>query len=369
MSMRVTSLVCIAGIIMASPADGQFRNRLPKSQIAPPKRTATAPRKTKVSLTLITDGNAAGLLARFWNATLQKLAVPVRIRRGTSADKLETREASFGTYRKVMVTGKLDRRGRLVFADHTFSRSETAKLTEWIRELQTYGSQGRPGGKPLWGLSKTQFGQVHSALSRTVSKNVSGATLETGVSQLGLPRAFPLRYSVAARKRLRTSPAKIRKQVKGHSLGTSLAMILRDHGLGFRPNRTPSGAIELVVDPLTVAGDAWPVGWDLKESRPKTAPKMFRLIPVELDKVKFLDVLNAISVKTGIPIHLDYYAISAKGISPDKLVVSYARRMTSWSILLRGIASYNKLSRQLRIDEAGKPFYWISTFSAASPGK
>ena len=173
-----------------------------------------------------------------------------------------------------------------------------------------------------------------------------------------------MRFSVAAKKTVRGKTLTVRKKIKGISLGTAFALVLRDHSLGFRPLRTPTGSIELVVDPLSEAKDAWPIGWDLQKSRPKTAPKFFKLIPVSLDKVKLVDVLHAVSVKTGVPIYLDHPAIKAKGITVDKLVVSYPSRKASWSLLLRGITVRHRLKHKLRIDEAGNPFVWITTFAS-----
>lgn len=332
-------------------------------------RKPTPEESTRISLTLITTDAGAGVRARLWDETLRKLGVSCRIRRGTRADKIETRETKYGTFRRVDIVGRIDRRGRLVFKDRTFSRNDAGKLGEWIRELKTYGAQGAPNGKPLWGLSKAQFGEIYSALSTRVETEVRGKKLHDGLAVLGVPKKHPLRFTIAARRALGLDPPAIRKTVRGHSLGTALALILHDYGLGYRPLRTPQGAIELAVDPLSQKVPSWPAGWEPKLSRPKTAPKLFELIPVELEKSKLVDVLHAVSVKTGVPIHVDYHALQGRGIDVEKLVVSYPARKASWSLLLRGITAKHKLSRTLKIDELGRPFVWISTFVPRKPEK
>jgi len=358
----LSASLLLAGLVLCPGslnAQGLQRNR---SGMRPSVTRPTQRNKTSVSLVLLTKSRTAAFRARGWRSTLQKLGVPFRIRRSTSADKIETRESKMGTFRKVTAVGRFHDSGKLIFAERTFTRSDAAKLAEWIRELQTYGAKGRPQGKPLWGLTKSRFGSVFAALSSQVTKEVQGESLTSAVGKLGLPAKYPVRYSVAAKSAMDGKTFTVRKMVKGHSAGTALALVLRDHGLGFRPLRTPRGSIEIVIDPLRDAPDAWPVGWKLKESRVKTAPKLFQLIPVELDKVKMTDVFHAITVKTGVPIHVDYHAIEAKGIDVDKLVVSYPARKASWSLLLRGITARRKLTRVLRIDEAGKPFVWITPF-------
>lgn len=347
---------CVA-VIGASSADAQGLRRRPRT-------TSSKTPDTTVSLVLITGSNTAAFRARSWRTTLERLKVPFRIRGATGADKIEIRERKRGPLRQVTVIGKVDRSGRLIFADRTFTRSQSAKFGEWLRELKTYGKQGQPRGKPLWGLSKGQFGVLFSDLSGTVATDVSGKELTNAVALLGLPSKYTVRYSVAARKVLSKAP--VRQRVKGQSLGTAFALVLHDYGLGFRPLRSPAGDIELVVDPLADAKDAWPVGWKLKTARFKAAPKLFKIGPVSLDKVKLADVFATVTSKTGVPIHIDHRAMAARGIDVGKLVVSYSPRNASYSLLLRDLTTRKKLSYILRIDEAGHPFAWITTWKPGS---
>lgn len=329
---------------------------------AAPLRKPTPAERTTISLTILISDSAAAFQANTWTRTLRQLGISFRIRSRTAADRLEIRETKYGTFRKVSIVGMLDRRGRLVFKDRVFSRGDSAKLAEWIRELKTYGAQGTPQGKPLWGLTKSQFGEIYTALSKTVDVDVKGQPLEKALPKLSLPAELPWRFSVAARRLLAGRSSPVQKFVKGHSRGTALALILRDAGLGFRPLRTPSGSVELVIDPLSVAKDAWPVGWKPKLSRPKTAPSLFVPGPVSLENVKLVDIFHAVSVKTGIPVHVDYYAAARHRIDVNGLRVSYPPRKVSSSVLLRDLCALHKLSRELRIDERGTPFVWVTVF-------
>jgi len=386
---QLTALLVAASCagIFSNSADGQTIRRKPPTGRSPADNTT-------VSLVLITSDNAAAFRARAWQTTLQKLDVPFRIRGATVADKVEVRERKLGPLRQVTVVGKVDRGGRLIFADRAYTRGDAAKLGEWLRELKAYGKQGKPEGKPLWGMSKAQFGVVFADLSASVTTDVRGKELEQAVARLGLPTKYELRYSVAAKDALskisRRAPAPgsrglrnepgagaprpmiklaavpVRKSVKGQSLGTAFALVLRDYGLGFRPLRNPAGDIELVIDPLADAKDAWPIGWKLKQARLETAPKLFKIRQVSLDKAKLGDMFRTITAETGVPIHVDYHATAAKGIDADALVVSYPARKASYSLLLRGITTRKKLSYILRIDEAGQPFAWITAWTPGS---
>lgn len=361
---RYVMILAVLAVVTAgleTVSDAQTRRRFPVRQRSNTKKPSAGER-TLISLTIITTDNTAALRARLWQPTLQKLNVRVRIRSGTKADKVGLRETKLGTFRKVAITGKLDRRGRLVFKDRAFARSEAPKLEEWIKELKTYGAQGAPDGKPLWGLTKTQFGRVYKALGTVVEKDVHGKKLSEARKLLNVPKDVPLRFSFDAKKSLAGQDPVVRKHVKGHSLGTALSLILRDAGLGFRPVRTPRGSIELVADPLDSRDDTWPVGWKPKLKRQKTAPKLFTSDPIELNKVKLLDIYHAMAVKTGVPVHFDYYVAGKKSMQPEKMVGSYPRSRMFPLVVLKRVSGVNNLTCTLKIDEKGQPFLWVTPF-------
>lgn len=335
-----------------------------------PATAADGVRDTQVKVELLIGKGEAGLKAQQWGQVFERLEVPVRIRRSILDEQPEIKERMYGRLRQVTVIGLLARDGTLVFPEHTFRQSEIARLREWLRELQTYGAQGAPDGKPLWGLSKSQFGELYDALSGKLEQEVEGRTLNEALATFDLPKQYPLRFSTSAQERLRDRfPQKlppVHKRLQGVGKGTALALLLNDYGLGFRPLRTPDGSLELTVESLEETEDVWPVGWKFKQSRAKTAPKLFELIPVHFEDVKLLDVFDAVSAKTGIPIYLDRYRIDAKGIDLESIRVSYPPRQASWSLLLHGITNPHKLARRFRIDEQGRPFVWITTLE---PGR
>ena len=328
--------------------------------------------KTDVSVELIMNDNAGALTAQEWSRVFRELKVPVRIRRGLPDEKPEVREQQVGTLRFVTVIGNLDRSGDLVFADRRYSRSDIAKLGEWLRELDTFGAQGSPKGKPLWGLSKEQFGAIYDALAEPLPHEVADLSLSAALAGFSMPREYPLRMSAAAAQWLneeRSLPQRVRQEVKGFSKGTALALVLNNFGLGFRPQRTPSGSLELVIDPLKEGRELWHVGWEPKERPVDTSPKLFEMVPVQLENVRLVEVLDTVSAHTGLPIRYDDYRLAVYDIDLENLRVSYPARRTAWFIVLRGLTNPVKLSHELRIDEQGRPFIWISTLKIGEFGR
>jgi hypothetical protein len=328
--------------------------------------------KTAVSVELMMGDNAGALQAQDWSRVFEQLKVPVRIRRGLPGDKQGVSEQIVGTLRFVKAIGTLERSGEISFGRRRYSRADAEKLGEWLRELQAYGAQGSPKGQPLWGLSDTQFSELYEALAEPVENEIEGLSLTGAIALMRLPQRYPLRFSSAARQWLETEkslPEKVRQQFKEFAKGTALAIVLNNFGLGFRPERTPQGGIELVAEPLGESGEFWRAGWEPKDTRPQTAPRLFELVPVELEDVPLVDVLDAISARTGLPIRYDDYRIARYEIDLQYLKVSYPSRRTSWSIVLRGLTNPAKLSHELRIDERGEPFIWISTLKIGDFGR
>lgn len=329
-----------------------------------------APGKTIVSVEILTVKMVTGIQLQPWQDVFQKLGVSVRVRQTLLEDKPEVKEIPLGTLRQVKAVGQLQRDGTLFFPGKVFRASDGPKLKEWIDELKTYGAQGAPEGQPLWGLDEVQFQALYTSLAAKVEPKVHGLSFDEALARLPLNEKYPLRISTASRAWLQqeyeTVPP-VRQFLRGMSTGTALAVLLNDYGLGFRPLRTPEGAIEIAVDPLKQTTDVWPIGWDLKLSRAETAPTLFQLIPIALDDALLVDVLDAVAVKTEIPILTDHYRIEGSGIDLSRLKVSYPSRKSSWSLLLRAVTNPHKLTRRIRIDEQGQPFVWITTLVPGRP--
>jgi len=330
--------------------------------------------KTIVSVEILADSSGVILQLNQWRSVFQKLGVSVRVRQNVLSEQPETRERKQGRLRLVTVRGRLDRSGKLIFADNSFSLGEGGKLKEWINELKSYGAEGSPDGKPIWGLSKSAFVALHKSLGEPVKLETADLPLETAVDTLQLPNQLPVRFSLDSRKKLRENSSPVptgRQEVQGMSKGTALAILLKAHGFGFRPLRTPTGSIELVVEPLSKTTDVWPVGWSLPDTLPrfKAFPTLFKIAPIEFKDVKLSRVFDSISAKTHVPILVDHYALKQKGIDVNSIVVSSPYRKTSWGVVLRNITGSKRIKRRYRLDEQGLPFVWITTLEPGSPRK
>ncbi len=335
----------------------------PKVRPEPSSGASSKHRTTSVEIKLLTGADGGSLHAQQWSKVLEPLDVSIQIQRSTLNDKPEVRERNVGTLRYVTAVGTLDRSGKISFPGRSFDAADGPKLREWINELKTYGAQGTPEGQPMWGLSKEQFAKLYDSLQKPVEAELLDLPLTEAVPKLPLPKPYPVRFSQAATTLLEQTGAKnrVRQDVRGFSAATALAIMLNDCRLGYRPNRTPAGGLELLVEPLGQRQDLWPIGWPLQKQRIKAAPKLFAMTPIELNQVELTDLLATVAELTETPVMLDYFEIEQKNIDLSKLTVSFKRAETSWSVALKNVVVPKKLSREIWQDEAGRAFVWITT--------
>lgn len=351
---------CAALLLLVITVSGSAQERDPRSPSG--RKTKSPP--TDVSVELLSSSTSSGLSAQRWGSVFAKLRVSVRIRRPLRDDQPDVTETQRGRTRYVVAVGSLERDGSIAFPGRRFRLSDTARLAEWIRELQTYGAQGSADGKPGFGLSPAQFTLVFAALEAPVPRSLEGLTLDRSLAGVELPRSLPLRLTAEAEELLRSNPppAPAPDGFEGMSRGSALAILLNGAGLGFHPGRTPQGTLELTIVPLEESASVWPVGWPLERAPLHAMPKLVEVIPVELEDVPLTDVLTAASVKTGIPILVDTYRLEAARIRIDQLKVSQPLKKMTWSGLLDR-ATFPDLMRELLQDEHGRSFIWVTTRS------
>jgi hypothetical protein len=368
--MRITrrSWLAVSAVLVANAIGGRLLAQSPRKPVQttrlPDEGLGRTP-ETEVTLELIAGATAATEHAQAWGQRLQKLDVRFQMRQAVTGDKPEVKEQMLGRLRRVNVVAVLDRNGKIVCQDRNFTLAEAEKLAEWIRELRTYGSQGAPQGKPLFGLDERQFAAVMRELSREVVTDTQGLSLEAALGKLSLPEKHPLRMTPEAKREARRmdSDKTLRQSTRGLSAGTALAATLGEFGLVFKPLRTPDGIIELAVSPREEGQDSWPIGWPLDPDKPQgqLVPALFKVVPVNLDEVPLTDVLTAAAEASEVPILTDYHAIEAEEIELSELRVTVPSRNSTWGLLLKQVTFPHKLGRRIVADDAGKPFVLITT--------
>ncbi len=320
---------------------------------------------------LLSRERANGLAGQQWAEVFRQFEVPLRVRQPLYNDKAGVEQDIFGTTRRVVVTGLLDRNGEIVFPDRKFRLSDVGELSDWIEELQTYGAQGTPEGQPLWGLSKAEFDLLHAAMRTVVENKTSDLDLAAAIVSLELPSNYPIDFTPKAKQTL--GPVDqiptVKNDLTGLAKGTAFALLLREYGLSFTPRRLPDESIILSIEDVEEVEKAWPIGWDpdsLGLTRLTLAKKLFVAVPVEVDQMSMTQMLQELEKQTEIPVFVDGMALKSMNLDFDKMTVTYPRKRTSWSLCLRTLVSKIQLTQELRVDENDQAFLWITRFQPRS---
>ncbi|MCA8994372.1 MAG: hypothetical protein KDA88_20510 [Planctomycetaceae bacterium] len=302
--------------------------------------------------------------AQRWGQFFRDQGEVVRVREPLGDDEVSISEVSRGTFRIVRVQAEIDRKGQLVVPGHQFKLSNPGPIMDWLKEIKTYGAQGAPDGKPKWGLSDQQFNQVFEALSEPVKTAIQDQTLNDALAGLQIPKKYPLQIHRTAQPIVDAAgKLPVSDEVEGLSLGTALAGILVQHGLGFRPLRTPRGDIELVVESLADISDAWPVGWPA-EQKPRNliVPTLYETLPAGFENVPLEDVLHAITVQRQVPIIIARAECQTQEIDLTRKVSYPEKSRTAWALILESVVRQSKLTQSLRLDERGQPLVFVEPF-------
>ena len=151
-------------------------------------------------------------------------------------------------------------------------------------------------------------------------------------------------------------------ELNGISVGTALAALLQPLELVVVPSRPQGRVVQLRVVPVAEAEEYWPIGWPLKDAPVIAAPRLFQREDIRLERFQLSKALPAISSRCEVPFVYDWLELSKAGVDLAATEVTFNRKRTSYRVTL------SKLLRQadpplaggLRLDENGRPFFWIT---------
>lgn len=314
-----------------------------------------APAATRiVELELIPSTRAPLTAAQDWARALSRLK-GVRVRAG------HFRAAQPSIHRSdvsVRITAVINAQNELLVPGRHFSLRQTSAIAEWIDGLRT----GRPqeGAHKLdrFGLSREQLARVHAALKPTVVGPTLGKNARSVVLAITKQISLDTRMSPTVRRIL--GEQQVQVELQGISSGTALAVILHPMELVVVPTRAAGGRTQLVITAPGSVPEAWPVGWKPSQPVREAVPKLFEFLEIEIDKTPIAEVLAALEPRLGTPIMYDWPALELKNIDPSATNVSLPPQRTFYNKVLRQALFQARLDFEVRVDERGKPFLWIT---------
>jgi hypothetical protein len=271
------------------------------------------------------------------------------------------------------VLGVLTARNQLLLPGGTFSRADAGRIKDYFARLAADGSESVTAPRGQFGLGEKELQAVFAELAQPIDFQTKGQTLRTVIARIEATVSSKIVLATQA-DRLVGSAAPLVDELNGLSAGTALAMALRSARLAMRPESVRGQPVAYRISPLSseqlaqstlgnttdIEIQSWPIGWQPQGPPGQVAPSLSEFLNAEIDGYTLEETLAAIGPRVKIPIYLDHAALAAHGIDPAKIQVKLARTRTFYKRVLDRVLAQARLGSEVRIDEAGKPFLWIT---------
>jgi hypothetical protein len=321
---------------------------------------ATAQAVPPIELELATERGLQITAPHEWLQLLTNLGIEnVRIRAANPGDKPRIDNRGTEDQPRYHIHGILTAREELRLPGGTFHFGDRTKLGDYFARLAADGPESLTARRGRFGLTENQFAAVHADLAQPLDFPTKDQPPRTVLERLQTRLSLQLSIDPAANQVLRDATP-IVDDLRGLAAGTGLAIVLREFGLVLWPEKSLGKPILLRVTMFDQDTDVWPIGWDAEQHPRTVAPALFESLIVEIDGYTLAETLDAIGPRIKIPLLLDRAAMTKHQIDPAAVKVALPRTRTYYKRVLDRVLAQAHLAGQLRVDEAGTGFYWIT---------
>lgn len=320
---------------------------------------STACAEPQVEFELCTAPGFPPAAAQEWLRALSGLNLDgLRIRAAQGAEKVRIETTGEGRFARHKVTGILVGRDELRLPGGAFTMSDKAKLSQWLEKLKVGGGESVTAKTAAFGLTGKQLVELHTALAARTPFTTAKRPAVDVVRQLATRIPVPL--VVAPDVRGRFADETVADELEGVSVGTALAAVVRPLGLALTPV-VEAAQVRLVVVDSAAAKEAWPVGWPPQGTPGEIAPELLKFLDVEIDDTPLQETLGVLQQRLELPMLFDHNGLARHGVDLEKTKVTIGRGRTYYSKILDQALGKARLKYELRVDEAERPFLWISS--------
>lgn len=314
-----------------------------------------------VELELVTESGVSIEAPQKWLAMIKEMGFSnVRIRSGDRGDAAQIRNVGTDERPRYSVTGIVTSGNVLKLPGASIRLGDKSALKNWVAKLQDGGEEGVLAKKVMFGLSAKQMVQVHDDLKGTVAFDTQGETTGDVIRKITGQLKLKVSFAAAAAEAAQSSEP-VADEFRGLSYGTTLAAVLRPLGFVFVPEKKLGSELQLVVTDSKSAEKPWPVGWDSPVTAGRLAPEYFKTTNAEITDFVLADALTAIQKRVQLPMVFDYNNLAMQRVDLQKAKVSTKKGKKSYASVVDEILYQARCKAEMRIDEAEKPFLWITT--------
>ncbi len=318
-----------------------------------------------VQLEVLIDSSIGPARSQEWMETLSRVgADSVSMRSARTGDKIKISSSPSGDYDTIQLVGQVTRNGQLVLPGGTFSKRDISGMKSLIETIRIDGAENALSEKKAFGLTSKQLVQLHKDLSGIYSSSTKGVAASEIIASIKENLPVQLDMSRTALASL-VEDYTIEDELSGLSYGTVLAAVTRPLGLVAAPQRPQGGEILIVIADSEEVEEHWPIGWPSDKPKTMEIPALGERFSLRIENIPLRGVLDAIQAKCEVPFIYDYNSLAASGADLQETTVSLTEtritRMRAVSKLLSN--SRLRLGYEVRLDEAGNPFLWISSLN------
>jgi hypothetical protein len=327
-----------------------------------------------IELELATERGVQITAPHEWLQLLTEMGIDnVRIRAATPGDEPRVENRGTTEQPRYHVRGLLTSRNELLLPGGSFSRGNRGGLKDYFERLAADGGEALTAPRGLFGLTEKEIKAVFADLAQSIEFETKGQLPHKLIDRLQVQFAAKFVIDAEAEDPLRKA-SPVPDELQGLSAGTGLAMMLRNCGLVLRPEKSRGQPVVYrlapaspdSIDSSTLGKTAdhdlpqWPIGWELQTTPGKIAPSLFEFLNAEIDGYTLEETLTAIGPRLKLPYYLDHATLAAHKIDPAKIQVRMPRTRTFYKRIIDRVLAQARLGSQVRIDEAGMPFLWIT---------
>jgi hypothetical protein len=321
---------------------------------------AAQAREATVSLELATaKGFPVGGQQR-WIQFLKDVGfTSLRIRTAGEREGPSLSKGGTTTYPNYRVTGILKAGNRLQLPGAVIKLGDRAAIRDWFTRLKEEGEEGLTNPTGLWGMTAKQVIAFHQALEKKVTIQTKGKPVADVVRQITQSVDATIVVDPSASSALASRDI-VLDELRGMSSGTAVAVAIRPLGLLMVPARPVAGRHQGKIVDAQQVEEGWPIGFEPDHNPGKTAPALFKFLNAEIDQEPLDQALEVLQQRVAIPILFDHNAIAKQEIDLAS-EVSFKPRRTFYMRIIDSILREAMLKSELRVDDAGQPFLWVTT--------
>jgi hypothetical protein len=320
--------------------------------------TLAAEGQGRVELQLFTEERIPLTAQQDWLQALTKAGVTkLRIVAG-APDKISVEVRGTEASPVYVVTGLITSDNDLLLPNGKYPLRNAGQAAKWLSDLAQNGLPAKPEEKGLFGLKPDEVESLRAALAQPVGFSTQGVARAAAVEKLAGQLELAVKFDAALRKSIGDDA--VAEELTEMAGGTAMACLLRPSGLGLVPRRTAQRSVECVILASRPGVEAWPIGWEPAKSIKTLVPAYYEAFSANVENVPVTTVIDAVAKRLSVPFLVDHYALAQQKIDPEKALANAPQAQTTYNQLLRKLLSQANLKSEVRVDEAGKPLFWIT---------